>query len=272
MARKSKVSAGPINEDAVAPPPEVAAKGMSQETIDIELLQRASVRLRLIGETPLYMNRMSEKARQQLLVGGRKKTAADKLNVKHNPLDEFRAAAHRVRSGPTALGLPELSIKSAMCDAALETPGITKSSAQRLLWARGGLAPVWGVPMLKMDVVRSADINKTPDIRTRAFLPRWACEFELRYITPQFSMHSVATLLCNAGVLIGVGDYRQQKGKGSFGSFRVLFPDQPDEEWDDIVAEGRAIQEAALAEPDYADDETAELMEFYGAEKLRRAA
>jgi hypothetical protein len=74
-------------------------------------------------------------------------------------------------------------------------------------------------------------------------------------------------------MLIGVGDYRQEKGKGAFGSFRVIGPGEQDDEWDDLVANhGREAQEAALEAPEYADDETAELMEFFQQEKKRRAA
>lgn len=248
------------------------SKDTESETIKIAPLMMQTATLRLIGTTPLYHNRMSEKARQQLLVGGKKKTAADRLKLKHHPQDEFRASAHYMPDGPTALGIPELALKASMCDASLETPGITRTSAQRLLWVEGGLAPVWGVPMLKMDVVRSADINRTPDVRTRCFLPRWAAEFRIRFISPQFTTHAVVTLLCNAGMLIGVGDYRQQKGKGSFGSFRVIGADEADPEWEEITKEGRDVQEAAMRDPVCADRETEELMAFWSQENARKSS
>ena len=90
---------------------------------------------------------------------------------------------------------------------------------------------------------------------------------------PQLSVQAVVSLLCNAGVLIGVGDYRQQKGKGSYGAFRVLGEGEDDAEWADLVANhGRAAQEPALSEPEFANEETAELMSFYSGEVQRRAA
>lgn len=241
--------------------------------INVTPLKRASVKLRIIGETPLFQNRMAAKAAQQLLVGGRKKTRADRLEVKHDPLREFRDSAEIVASGPTALGLRVVAVKAAMATAALETAGLTKTSAQRLIFMPGDLTPLYGTPQLRMDIVRSADINKTPDVRTRAFLPKWGAEIEIAYVVPQLSAQSVVSLLCNAGVLVGVGDYRQEKGKGAFGSFRVLGEGQQDDAWDDLIANhGRAAQEAALAEPEYADRDTADLMEFFFAEVNRRAA
>lgn len=249
-----------------------AAKQQTAE-IRVEPLRRASVRLRIIGETPLFQNRMAAKAAQQLLVGGRKKGKADRVEIKHDPLSEYRNSAEILPTGPTALGIRVVAVKAAMATAALETPGLTKTSAQRLLFMPGDHAQLYGTPQLRMDIVRSADINRTPDVRTRAFLPKWGAEIEIQYIVPQLSAQSVVSLLCNAGVLIGVGDYRQEKGKGAFGSFRVVGEGQADAEWDDLVANhGRAAQEAALAEPAYADKDTADLMAFFFSEVQRRAA
>lgn len=250
----------------------MAAKKDTAE-IRVTPLRRGSTRLRIVGMTPLFQNRMANKAKQQLLVGGRKKTKADRAEIKHQPLQEYRDSAEIMKDGPTALGLRVVAVKAAMCTAALETAGLTKSATQRLLFMPGDLVPLYGTPQLRMDVVRSADINRTPDVRTRAFLPRWGAEIEIQYIVPQLSVSSVVSLLCNAGVLVGVGDFRQEKGKGAFGSFRVLGEGEDDDEWNDLVENhGRAAQEAALAEPDYADRDTADLMEFFAGEVERRAA
>jgi len=248
-------------------------KSTKETTIEIPALRRGTVRLRLIGTTPMFQNRMSAKAQQQLLVGSRKKTTAERQAIKHDPLAEFRASAEIIPSGPTALGLRVVAIKAAMCSAALETAGITKASAQRLLFMPGDHVALYGTPQLRMDVTRSADINRTPDVRTRAFLPKWGAEVEVQFITPQLSVTGVATLLANAGVLIGLGDFRQEKGKGAFGSFRVLGDGEQDDEWDELVREhGRDAQEAALHDPTFANDETVELMSFYAGEVQRRAA
>lgn len=251
----------------------MAKKSETTTEVTITPLKRASVRLRIIGTTPLFQNRMAAKAKQQLLVGSTKKGKADRAAIKHDPLVEFRDSAEIVPDGPTALGLRVVAVKAAMSQAALETPGLTKSSAQRLLFMPGDLVPLYGTPQLRMDVVRSADINRTPDVRTRAYLPRWGAELEVQFITPQLSVAGVIALLCNAGVLIGVGDFRQEKGKGAFGSFRVLGEGEEDDEWDDLVTNhGRLAQSEALRTPDYADKDTEDLMVFFHSEVKRRAA
>ena len=252
----------------------VAAKKVSETTeITIPPLMRGITRLRIIGTTPLFQNRMTAKVKMGLLVGTKKKTAAERVSIKHHPLEEYRDSAEQIESGPTALGLRVVALKAAMCTSAIETPGVTKTSAQRLLFMPGELAPLYGIPKLRMDVVRSADIARTPDIRSRCYLEKWGAEIEVHHILPQLPVTSVFTLACNAGVLIGVGDYRQEKGKGSFGTFRVITPDQPDDEWDELVSyHDRSAQIAALDRPEYADKDTADLMAFYQTEVRRRSA
>ena len=251
----------------------MATKKTETAEIAVTPLRRGSVRLRIIGTTPLFQNRMANKVKAGLLVGTKRKTKAERAEIKHSPLDEFRSSAEIVPAGPTALGLRVVAVKAAMATAALETSGLTKTSAQRLLFMPGDFAPLYGTPQLRMDVVRSADINRTPDIRTRAYLPKWGAEVEIQYITPQLAVSGVVSLLCNAGVLVGVGDFRQEKGKGAFGSFRVIGEGEDDDEWNELVAgHGREAQEAALAAPEYANQDTIDLMEFYEEEVLRRAA
>lgn len=245
---------------------------VSQE-INIPALKMGTVKLRIIGVTEMFQNRMAAKAMQQLLVGSTRKTAADKKNIKHNPIEEYRASMETISDGPTALGLRVVAVKAAMCTAALETEGISKTSAQRLLFMPGEKVALYGIPQLRMDITRSADINKTPDVRTRAFIPRWGAEIEINFVSPQLSAQGVITLLMNAGLLIGVGDFRQEKGKGGFGAFRVIAEGQEDAEWDDLVRNhGRMKQLAAIENPEYANAETEELMEFFFSEVKRRAA
>jgi len=247
-----------------------ATKKIAKPTI--VKMKMGGVHARIIGTTPLLQNRMSNKVKQGLLVGSKKKTMAERAEIKHHPLQEMLDATELEETGPTAIGIRTVAIKAAMCTAALETGGIKKTQAQRLLFMPGETAPVWGIPQLRMDVVRSADINRTPDVRSRPILAKWCSEFDIRFASPQLSQTDVVSLLFNAGMLVGVGDGRQEKGKFSFGSFRVV-TDEDDPEWDEIVASGgRDAQLAALNEPECYNQETADLLAYYEGEVDRRAA
>lgn len=250
----------------------MATKKAEAGELKIDALKQGRLKLRMIGSTPLYFNSMSAKAMRTLLVGGGKKTAAERKELKHNPEQEYRDSVYKMPDGPTLLGFPAPGVKGAMATAALETAGITKTSVQRLIFLPEQKIKIWGTPFLKMDVVRSADMNRTPDVRTRAFLPRWCAEVEIAYVTPTLSAQGIVSLLANAGAIVGIGDFRQEKGRGSFGTFSVI-GDEANAEWDDLTAsEGREAQQYALDNPMPADDTTRELMVFLNEERLRRAA
>jgi hypothetical protein len=252
----------------------MALKKAETGTLQIDALKQGRIRLRLIGTTPMYMNSMSIKAKRDLLLGGGKKTAAQKKELKHDPESEFRASAHTKREGDTFLCFPAPGVKSAMATAALETAGVTKSSVQRLIFLPQQKIQVWGKPYLKMDVVRSADMNRTPDVRTRCYLPRWVAEVDIAYTMPTLSAHAIISLLANAGAIVGLGDFRQEKGRGSYGTFAVAGDELGDwaDYWSEITQEGRAVQQAAMDDPECADDDTLELMDILNEERQRRAA
>jgi hypothetical protein len=121
-----------------------------------------------------------------------------------------------------------------------------------------------------MSIVRSADMNKTPDVRTRAIVPVWACRLSVTFVQPLIRAQAVANLLAAAGITIGVGDWRPEKGAGSYGQFRIV--DQDDAEFRAILkAGGRKAQEEALEHPVCYDDETTELLSWYEDERQRRS-
>src|SRR5690349_12191744 len=103
----------------------MAKKATDSAEVSIVPLKRSTIRLRIIGTTPLFQNRMANKVKQMLLTGGARKTKADRLVIKHDPLTEFRDSAEILPTGETALGLRVVAVKAAMCRAAIETPGLT---------------------------------------------------------------------------------------------------------------------------------------------------
>lgn len=248
----------------------VAKKELTE--LHIERLKQGRLTLRIVGTTPMYFNSMSVKAKRDLLLGGGRKTKAERANIKHHPLQEFRDSMYRKNYGDTLLCFPAPGVKGAMATAALATAGISKVDVQRLIFLPESNIQIWGTPYLKMDVVRSADINKTPDIRTRAYLPRWCAEISVAYVVPTLNAHSIASILTNAGTIIGIGDFRQEKGKGSNGCFNVMGSDETSPLWDELMKEGRDVQQAAFDNPTAADTDTEELLEFYRSEVMRRAA
>lgn len=249
----------------------MAMKPKIDAEIAILPISQGEVKFAVVGTSPFIFNRMAEKAKRELLLGGTRKTAADKAaNMKHDPVGEYRASVYRNKGDDcvTRLAVPAPAFKGAMMTAALDLPGTKKTEIGRLVWVNGTQVDFYGVPQLLMSVVRSADMNRTPDIRTRAIVPAWACVITVRFVQPKLTATAIGNLMAAAGVIAGVGDFRQEKGKGSFGQFRLA--DLDDSELQMIVERGaRVDQDEALHHYECYDDETLELMEFYSAEILR---
>lgn len=248
----------------------MASSTTKTQNIDVEPLKRGIVTLRIIGTTPLYQHRMSAKAKEQLIISESRRKSKDPF--KTHPLEAFRDALEiRPDSGATACGLRVVSLKGAMCTAALAVKGVHKTDVQRLIFMPGNVVPLYGTPQIKMDTVRLSGMGRAPDLRTRPYFPKWGAEIEVHYVSPNLTLEGVVNLVANAGVVAGIGDFRQEKGAGNYGSFRVIAADEDDPEWDDLVLNhGIEAQEAAIKAPEPADDETRELLGFYWQQISKR--
>lgn len=242
--------------------------------IVVDSVRKETIGVPIRGVRPLILNKVSEKAKRELLfpLGGRK-TAADRAaSLKHDPLAEFRSAPYTLpdEDAPTLLAGLASWFKNAMMDAALDMPGAKKTQIGRLLWVEGERTPIYGVPELFMSITRSADMNRTPDVRTRCIVPAWATIIEITYVVPMLNEKSVLNLLGAAGMICGVGDWRPQKGKGTYGQFVLTNPDDDAEFVRIMQTGGRAAQAAAMANPDPYDDESEELLAWFDEELERR--
>jgi hypothetical protein len=248
------------------------APSSKAEELGITPVHTAMARFYIVGNTPLICNSMAAKAQRTLLLpSGRRTTAADRAgSLKHDPLKEYRDSVKRVSGNavPTRIVLPSTAFKGACCTAALDLPGTKKTEIGRLVWVEGATIDVYGVPQILLSVVRTADMAHTPDIRSRAILPEWCCSVTMSFVRPKLSGQGLANLLGAAGILCGVGDFRQEKGRGSYGRFGIS--GEPTEKWKRIAeAGGREAQDAALEHPVCHDDETEELLGWF-VEEIER--
>ncbi len=252
------------------------AMSKATKTIDIPQLKLAQSRIWLVGTSPLISHRFSSKAWRELLLPSREKNRAEKHeSLKHDPLTEYRESMYRNRSTaePTLLHYPSGAFSKALASAATDIPGSTKAAMLRLTSVLsqsklGMQVNVYGCPTLSMDMVRNSDMARTPDVRTRAILPEWACEIVVEYAATLITSQQIMHLTAAAGQIVGIGDWRPQRG-GPFGKFRCAEPD--DAEYKRIVkTQGRVVQEKAYLTPTFYSEEAAELFEWFTKEvKLR---
>lgn len=246
-------------------------KHTAEPTIEIARFTRETATFCIVGQSPLIMERMSEKVKFGLLCPAPKKNMSERqASLKHNPLEEYRESAYQseVGNNPTRLQMRSTAFKGAMANAALEIPGAKKTQIGRLTYVPGEWVDIYGLPKMVMHVVRTADMNHTPDVRTHAIIPEWCAVLSVSYLTPQLRQQSVANLLGAAGDFIGVGGFRPEKGKGSYGRF--LLTEDDDKDFRRISKIGRVQQDVALDNPLFYDRETEDLYKAYNVEIKRR--
>ena len=255
----------------------MAPRKKQEEAVEIMELKTGTFRVRIIGDTPLIYNCMAEKARRDLILPPdqkeKKRRKATGI-LKHNPIQEFRGSVYRFREddNPTRLLFPAGGMKAAIAQAAIDIPGAAKAQIGRLCHIVESDIPIWGIPSLLMSVVRCAGINAAPDIRTRAILTEWCTEFSVQFIRPNLTDKDVLNLIAGAGLIVGIGDFRPQKGKGNFGTFHLAGTGKEEDATFNRIQKsgGRDAQDAALEKPTFYDAETEELMEWFVAECKRR--
>ena len=226
----------------------------------------------VLGTTPLIHNRMSQKVLQELLFPKGKKNAAEKaISLKHNPMEEFRNSPYTIddEKAGTLISILPTAFKGTMMTAALDMPGVARTQIKKHVYVEGQYIEIFGVPEVLCAVTRSADINRTPDVRTRAILPEWACRLTLKFTKPLLKEQSVANLLAAGGMVSGVGDWRQEKGSGNYGCFKLVSED--DKDFQRIIKTmGRKAQIKGMEEAKPFDTETEELLSWFDAETKRR--
>jgi hypothetical protein len=215
---------------------------------------------------------MSQKVWFELLAPkGRKSSVEKASSMKHDPIREFRDSPYIMKDekADTLIAVLPTAFKGAMGTAALRTPGIKKTEMEQLVSVDWDMQPLFGIPKVFMSITRSADMNKTPDVRTRAIIPEWACKLNVTFVKPILREQSIANLLASAGFISGVGDWRQEKGSGGYGSFKLVSEDDAD--FVRITKTmGRAAQQEAMDNPEAYDTETEEMLRWFNAEMKQR--
>lgn len=261
----------------------MAKKKESNEEIVVSEINFGMMEFCVLGRTPFICNRMSEKVKMELLFPTGKKSKAEKaISLKHNPFEEYRNSPYRVvdiaslkklgyiqKGEDPYLAHVAPAFKKAIASMGLDIPGTNKKQMLRLLWVEGERIPIYGIPKLFMAVVRCADQNRTPDIRTRAIISEWACRVIVKFAIPILNETTVTKLFCASGIMQGVGDWRNEKGSGTYGQFELVQPN--DHRFLKIIKEGgKKEQEKALKYPEMYDDETANLIALFQVQATQR--
>lgn len=248
------------------------ARGKSKvdEAIDIIQIDQGKAEFCILGITPTITERMSRKAWEQLLFPKTKTKSERQGTLKHQPYEEFWESPYTLpdENAPTFLACLGAQFKGMLQGAAIDMPGVAKTQIKRLVTVDGNRLPLYGSPELMCSIVRSSDMNKTPDVRTRLIIPQWATRVTVTFTKPMLNAKAIANLMAAAGLTQGLGGWRPEKGSGSYGQFKIVPPNDPD--FVRVAKIGRKAQIAAMLDPVYHDEETEDLMRWAVTEAEER--
>lgn len=193
-------------------PPVVAISRIAAETLRVPIL----------GVTPLIMHCWSEKAKRIMLdaMQGRRSPKEPK-----NPEAEYEAAFYRTKDG--GFGFPTVAFKCATVEASrFYGKNVTKVGLRQSLFFTGeyspdcnmSLVPITGEPRMREDVVRVGMSGS--DLRFRPEFPEWSTTLTVTYVTSALTRDSVLSLIDAGGLGTGVGEWRPEKD-GDFGTYRI---------------------------------------------------
>ena len=199
------------------------------EQIIIDRIAAETIRVPIIGTSPLIVHNFSEKAKRQMLEAQQGKK---KVKVIRNPEEEYAAAFYRIKEKgdkTERFGFPVSGFKAATTSAArFYDKSISMTALRQYMFFRGLLTPgdpqqlveIIGEPRMREDVVRLGGPSRSADLRYRPEFPQWQATLIVTYITSSLSRSSVVSLIDAGGLGVGVGEWRPEK-RGEFGTYKI---------------------------------------------------
>ena len=195
----------------------------SPETAEIVIdrIAAETLRIPIVGTTPLIVHRFSEKAKRMMLDASQGRKAP---KLPKNPQEEYEAASYRFEDG--GYGFPVIGFKAATVGAArFYGKNVTMTMLRQCMFFQGEigidgqqLARIGGEPRMREDVVR-VGMGGT-DLRYRPEFREWRTELTVVYVTSMLTRNSLLSLIDAGGMGVGIGDWRPER-KGDFGTYQI---------------------------------------------------
>ena len=260
MARKKTVDE--LTKDVLAAEEKPAKTNekeepVTQERIEIKPHVVDKFRIRIVGDTPLMVNRWSEKKKREMLER-MQMTKAEKVAAKNNrerrdPFADFVEAAYWITPEPKVRGLspdeqqaifekaiddgakfgfPVISFKKAAVEACYQS-GVIKNRPimRRMIHVHAvnhahvgssqelAILDIEDAPEMSEDPVTVS--NGEPDLRYRPVFRKWSVDLDIQLIDcGYFTRNDIVNAFDRGGFMNGVGEWRTEKD-GEFGNFHV---------------------------------------------------
>lgn len=191
------------------------AMAEAAKSIVIEQPTVNAVALEIVGTAPLIMNNFSQKALEQML---RKHMGLSVQKEAKKPREVIEGAI--IRNVDGKISLPPTGFKKAMLTASTQLKTFKKTQLRLSMFVEGNSIPItFAVMVPRMDMVRTAGINRAPDIRFRPMFEAWKARVVIQFSAELLTVQTVVDLLQRAG-RVGMCEWRPEKD-GTFGTFKV---------------------------------------------------
>ena len=203
-------------------------------TLNIPALDIRTIRIHVVGDSPLIMHNWSEKAKKEMLDKEMGVAKSKKHDIR-DPFREFIESIYWLSNEPeektpegfekaieagATFGFPSVAIKAAAIAAGYRC-GVLPNQviAKGAIHITGEFIPITGsVPTIREDMVRLGGITRAADLRYRGEFTNWESTFDVSYNAGVFTAEQVVNLFNLGGYACGLGEWRVEKD-GDFGRF-----------------------------------------------------
>lgn len=208
------------------------------EVVGIKPIEKVTVPIRIIGDSPLIVHAWSEKAKKEIL-GKQTKATKTKAKEARNPFQEYCDALYWMTDRPEEIdmdtyekliedgarfGFPVNAIKMAGNSAAYRMGWVKNQMELRASYflksVDGELAEIKGCrPKMREDMVRIG--MGTADLRYRPEFADWYMDIELIYNkNGNLTLEQILNVINAGGMACGIGEWRAEKD-GDFGAYHL---------------------------------------------------
>ena len=193
--------------------------------IVIDRIGVETIKVPIIGTSPLIVHRWSDKAKRQMLDAQQSKK---RVKEHRDPQADYENSFYSIAddTNPDRYGFPVTAFKQATIGGArFYDKSVTMTALRQAMFFRGiitkadpqQLVEIHGEPHMREDVVR---VGQGTDLRYRGEFTEWTTELTITFVTSMLDRNSLLSLVEAGGMGVGVGEWRPQKS-GEFGTYVI---------------------------------------------------